>query len=74
MRRNLMRIFESTLTKPTRYYASSAYRTLLTKDTTQVRVVITGQKHDVTDEIEAIIQRRIAEDRIDQGAEQEETK
>lgn len=61
MARSPMRIFESTLSNPTRYYVTQAYRFLLTKDPANSRIVVTGKKHDVTDQIEEIVQRRIAE-------------
>jgi hypothetical protein len=47
-------IFESTLTNPPRYYISSAY-----KRRNEHTVEITGKKYDVTEQIEAIISRRM---------------
>lgn len=52
-----LRIFVSNLTSPPRYYAACAYR----EDVAHGRIIITGKKWDVTKEIEAIVQERMAQ-------------
>jgi hypothetical protein len=59
-RKKPLMIFESNLTAMPRYYASTAYREEPVPGSAgqRMRVVITGIKHDVTDQIEAIIAKR----------------
>ena len=52
-------ILTSTLTNPPRYYVTRAWKyRALNPDCTHAQVEVTGQKFDVTDQIEAIIKER----------------
>lgn len=58
MRGKLPLILTSDLTKPPRYYVTRHYRLHSRSDNPdRLTVVVTGEKFDVTDQIEAIIEK-----------------
>lgn len=61
-----MLILESELTKPPRYYATTAYRV---RDAEKGLIVVTGVKHDVTEQIERIIAKRLSSDKVSKEVE-----